>query len=487
MLGAALVAMTGSAHAETLRDAMARAYKSNPDINAARSDLRATDEGVPLAKSQSLPQLNATGGYTESILTATNSYLSPPRQAAAQAQLSIPIYQGGAVRNGIAAAETRVKAGRATLRGNESNLFTNVVAAYMDVIRDSAIVKLNEQNVHVLEVNLKATKDRFEVGDLTRTDVAQSEARLAQAHGQLRNAQAQLITSRENYIAVVGVAPDDLQTPPPLPNLPNSPATAVDVALKENPSLIAARRNRKASAYDVSAAKAARLPKVSVVVGGSYYNYLNSLPDLARDAGVDNSGTAAQAGVQLTLPIFQGGRPAAQVRQAKAREGVALEQETSTERTVISKTRSAYAAWQSSEDLIKTSQVAVKANQLSLKGVRAENSVGTRTILDILNAEQELLNSQVDLVTAQRNAYVAGFALLASMGKAEAKDLGLDGGGLYDPTVHYNKVRGSFWDWNDGPPVQAVGTGTADTKPQTADVEGGLDPEMQTPAAQKPE
>ncbi|WNO52993.1 TolC family outer membrane protein [Stakelama saccharophila] len=475
ILGTTAVALTiGPAQADTLREALIRAYRSNPTITGARADLRATDEDVPIAKADGRPSVDTRAGYTENLLQPGNTFTSPGRQATGGVSLGIPIYQGGAVENGVRAAETRVLAGRANLRGTEAQLFTDVVAAYMNVIRDQAVVQLNQRNVHALEVNLQATKDRFEVGDLTRTDVAQSEARLAQAQGQLRSAQASLISSREDYIAVVGEEPTDLQPPPDLPNMPNGPAVAVNVALDENPSLIAARRSRDASAFDVQSARAGRLPKLNVVVGGDYYNYLGSLGS-GTGVQVGQSGTSATVGLALTMPLFQGGRPAAQVRQAQAREGSAIEQVAAVERDVVAQTRSAYASWQASQYQIESSRAAVRANRLSLEGVRAENSVGTRTILDILNAEQELLNAQVDLVTAQRNAYVAGFALLAAMGEAEAEDLQLDAGGLYDPTVHYERVEGKFWDWDDDPAPEPAATGTADTEPQTATVTGDLD------------
>jgi outer membrane protein len=296
----------------------------------------------------------------------------------------------------------------------------------------------------------------------------------------LQTAQARLISSRENYIRLVGSPPANLEAPPALPNLPASPDTAVDVALKGNPALLAAQKNRDATKFDVDVARAARLPKLSVVVGGNYYNYLGSLGS-GTGVSVGQTGTSATAGLALTVPLFQGGRPAAQVRQAQALRGQAIERATDAERTVISNTRSAYAIWQSSLEVIASSQTAVAANKLSLEGVRAENSVGNRTILDILNAEQELLNSQVTLVTAQRDAYVAGFALLAAMGKAEARYLGLDGGTLYDPMTNYNSVRHRISDWSDGKPPQAIGTSTVGTPAQNATVTTKLDPLLTTP------
>ena len=485
LLGAALV-VTPPAAAETLREALIKAYESNPTITAGRAQLRATDETVPIARAGGLPSVNATGSYSENALQASNSFLNPDRIASATTALSIPLYQGGAVRNGLRAAETRVEAGRSTLRGTEANLFTNVVGAYMNVIRDEAIVGLNAQNVRVLETNLTASRDRFQVGDLTRTDVAQSEARLALARAQFQSAQAQLISSRENYINFVGDAPGVLDQPPALPGLPASPDVAVQRALDNNPQLAAARKARDAARYDVGVARAQRLPRVAVVTQGNYQNYLGTIGSPLPSTSVPNSATTGTIGLQLNLPIFQGGRPAAQIRQAQALEGQAIENATAAERLVIAQARSSYAVFRSSQQVIASAEAAVEANKLSLEGVRAENSVGTRTILDILNAEQELLNSQVTLVTARRDAYVAGFALLAAMGDAEARDLGLDGGTLYDPTTNYDRVRNRINDFANDPAPVPVAVTTATTPAQDATVTRPLDPELRSDVDRTP-
>ncbi|HXH15664.1 MAG TPA: TolC family outer membrane protein [Sphingomonas sp.] len=485
----ALLYSAAPVNAETLREALAKAYNTNPTLTGQRATLRATDENVPIARAAGLPSVNVTGDYSEFVVNAANNFLAPQRQGVARANVSVPLYQGGQVRNSVAAAKTRVEGGRATLRGTEADLFTNVVAAYMDVIRDEAIVGLNTQNVRVLDVNLQASRDRFQVGDLTRTDVAQSDARLALARAQLQSAQAQLITSRERYIQLVGTPPGALETPPTLPHLPDSPASAVTVAIENNPVLIAAARERDATRYDVGVARASRLPQISAVGGTSYTNYLNSIPPSGGGIGAGstpNANKAVQAGLSLTMPLFQGGRPAAQVRQAEALQSRAIENVTAAERNVIAQARSSYATWRSSEQVIQSSETAVNANKLSLEGVRAENSVGTRTILDILNAEQELLNSQVTLVTARRDAYVAGFALLAAMGQAEARDLGLDGGVLYDPVANYERVRRKIWDFGgDGAPVP-LATRTAQSPAQDATVRAQLDPLLDTPVDRNP-
>ncbi|MDY0957083.1 MULTISPECIES: TolC family outer membrane protein [unclassified Sphingomonas] len=480
-IGAALL-LAGTASAETLREAMVRAYQSNPTITGQRAAQRATDENVPIARSNGLPSLQSTGQIIDNIVVANNNFLNPERVGTGQVQLSVPLYQGGAVKNAVRAAETRVDAGRAQLRGVEANLFTNVVAAYMNVIRDEAIVNLNTRNVNVLDTNLRASRDRFQVGDLTRTDVAQSEARLAQARAQLQSAQANLISSRENYINIVGIAPVGLEQPPALPTLPASPNAAVGVALDQNPQLIAARRSADATRYDINVARANRLPRLAAVSSGNYFNYLGSL----NVPNVPASGVNATVGVQVSMPLFQGGRPAAQVRQAEALRGQALENATATERQVVAQVRSAYAVWQSSQEVILSAESAVRANSLSLEGVRAENSVGTRTVLDILNAEQELLNSQVTLVTARRDAYVAGFALIAAMGNAEARDLGLDGGSLYDPVANYKRVRNRISDWGgDGEPAPVAST-TAGTPAQTAAITRPLDADVNAPVDRSP-
>ncbi len=484
--GVLLASAATPASAETLREALARAYQGNPTLTGQRAAQRATDENVPIARASGLPGVNVNGALTENAIQATNSFLNPARSATGNAQLSIPLFQGGAVRNGVRAAEARVDAGRATLRGTEASLFTNVVVAYMNVLRDEAIVGLNTQNVRVLETNLSASRDRFQVGDLTRTDVAQSEARLALARAQLQSAEAQLISSRETYLNVVGDPPGALEQPPVLPNLPASPDAAVTAALANNPQIAAAKKAREASRYDVGVARAARLPRVSAVGQGNYFNYLNSAPAAVTGTPIPNAVTTATAGLQLTLPLFQGGRPAAQVRQAQALESQAIENVTATERGVIAQARSAYAIWRSSQQVIASAETAVNANKLSLEGVRAENSVGTRTVLDILNAEQELLNSQVTLVTARRDAYVAGFALLAAMGAAEARDLGLDGGALYDPTINYRRVRGRINDFDSDETPQAVAPTTAAAPAQTATVRRVQDPLLDTNVDRSP-
>lgn len=470
----ALLASAGPALAEDLRSALASAYETNPTLQAARASQRATDEGVPIARAPGLPSLSGTATFTDNLQQSSLTTIGVDRALDAQANLSVPIYSGGAVKNSIAGAETRVKAGQADLRSTESSVFSQVVAAYLDVISNEAIVGLGKHNVEVLQVNLQSTRDRYEIGDLTRTDVAQSQSRLATAKANLRTQQATLAAAREKYIQLVGKTPAGLEAPPPLPGMPASPDEAVQTALDSNPDLAAATARAKAAGYDSKAAGAGRLPKISLFTGVDYTDYLGTLGANVGAAGsLTQHSTTAQAGVRATIPIFSGGLPAAQQRQARAREDAALDQQIGVERQVIAGVRSAYSQWQAANEVISSNQQAVDAAALSLEGVRAENTVGNRTILDILNAEQELLNAQVQLVTARRNAYVAGFNLLAAMGKAEARDLGLDGGALYDPMTNYRRVHGKLFDWDLDPAPKPKATRTVDTPVQDGSIPEG--------------
>lgn len=460
--GLLALALAAPAGADNLRDALVQAYNTNPTLESARANQRATDEGVPISRAPGLPSANITATHTEFLRQSANSFTAPERNLGVTAQVLVPVYSGGAIRNGVAAAKNRVEAGQADLRNTESAIFSQVVAAYMDVLRTEALAALATNNVAVLKTNLEATSDRFQIGDLTITDVAQSRSRLAVAEGDLQQAQANLIAARETYIRLVGSAPDALEAPPPLPGLPETVGEAIVAALENNPNLIAAKERAEAAGYDTKVAGAGRLPVVGLFVNGQYSDFFGTLggPVAAQFA---QSETTANAGVRVTIPLFQGGLPAARQRQAGARESAALEDVIAAERQIIAETRSTWSNWQAAGAVIKSAQAAVEAAELSLEGVRAENSIGNRQILDVLNAEQELLQARAQLVTARRNAYVAGFALLALMGRAEARDLNLDTGGvLYDPAVNYERVRDKIFDWDRDAEPEANSTRTVD-------------------------
>ena len=459
---AALIAagLPAAASADTLRDALVQAYGTNPTLTGARAQQRATDEDVQIQRAAGLPSATVTPSYDEFLKRSANDFTSPKRLFDVTAKINLPVYQGGLVHNSVQAAKARVEQGRQTLRSTEATVFTDTVSAYMDVIRDSAIVDFNASNVKALEANLQSSRDRFQVGDLTRTDVAQSEARLSGAHAQLQSAQAQLDASRQTYLQIVGKFPDNLEPPPALPALPATTEDAVDVAVSNNPDLAAAKAASKAADYDVGVAESYRLPRISGFATGDYVDYRGTLGSGVAGLGLKQRDKTASVGVQAVVPIYQGGMPAARVRQAQARKSQAIEAQTAQERAVIADARTAFSRYEAALGVIDSSQSQVSANELALEGVRAEQSVGTRNVLDVLNAEQELLNSRSLLVTAKRDAYVAGFVLLAAMGHAEAKDLGLDGGALYNPVDNYKRVHAKYWDWGSDPKPRPVATST---------------------------
>jgi outer membrane protein len=460
LFGSLLAALAaGTASADTLRQALVSAYETNPTLTAQREALKGTDAGVAIARAAGRPQINGVVGVnrnlTRSGIIATTQGNDHNISVSGGVDLSVPIFSGGRVRNSVRAASTRVEAGRSTLKAVEGDVFTDVVSAYMDVIRDRAIVELNQNNVKVLETNLQATRDRFEIGDVTRTDVAQSEARLELGRANLAQAEGRLAGSDENYRRVVGHNPGELAPPDPLPPLPATPEEAVRIALVSNPDIKAINLQSRAAGYDVNVAEAQRLPTLSGVVSGDYVNQITGGTN-----GLDRSGTATSLGISGNIPLYQGGAPAARIRQAQAQQGQVLEQAIGTERSVVAQTRSAFASYQAARNAIASQETAMKANELALEGARAEQTVGTRTVLDVLNAEQELLNSQVSLVTARRDAYVAGFELLNAMGQADAADLSLSGGPLYDPLGNYRRVANNWNDWASDPAPKPVATRT---------------------------
>jgi outer membrane protein len=454
--------MAGTANADTLREALVAAYNNNPTLTAQREGLKATDATVAIAKAAGRPQISGQVGVNRNL--AISGILDQGTRGptlSATADVSYPLFNGGSVRNSVNAAKTRVEADRATLRAVEGDVFTQAVTAYMNVIRDRSIVELNQNNVRVLQTNLEATQDRFQIGDLTRTDVAQSEARLQLGRAQLATAQGQQTASEATYRQVIGIQPGQLQPPPPLPPLPTTPDEAVQIALASNPDLVSATRQAVAAGYDVRVAEAGRLPTLSGVLSSTYVDSLgHSQTDIFTGEAAPNRGSQTTLGVQANVPVFQGGLPAAQTRRAQALEGQVLQQVVGTERAVVQATRAAFATYDAALRAIQAQTVAVQSNELALEGTRAEQSVGTRTVLDVLNAEQELLNSQVALVSAKRDAYVAGFQLLNAMGQAEARDLGLDGGPLWDPLGNYRRVANNWSDWAQDPRHNSVSSRT---------------------------
>src|SRR5687768_7827347 len=324
--GVAAMTMSGvaSAATETLREALIQTYNANPTIMAERARLRSTDESVAIARAAGRPQIDTSAGLNQDLVTRNLG--RNQRDLSVSGTVSLPLYAGGRVRNSVRAANRRVEAGRADLRATEGDVFTEAVAAYMDVIRDRMIVNLNQNQVRVLETNLQATRDRFEVGDLTRTDVAQSEARLALARSALATAEGALETSEENFRRVIGDVPGDLQPPPPLPPLPGTADQAVQIALANNADLASIAAQARAAGYDVAAVRGERLPTISAVSSARHVNSLGRADEAAGTprAGAGRCGRSPGAGARRRRDTA-GGRahPARASRGGRATRGPA--------------------------------------------------------------------------------------------------------------------------------------------------------------------
>jgi outer membrane protein len=449
MLRAALLAsalsLAGPAAAETLAQAIASAYEGNPDIAAQRQLVRQVDEQAPQAlATYARPNVAGTASATQNGADFDDN----GRVAQAGVQVGLPLYRGGRTRLATSAAENRILAARARLRAAENTVIVNVVTAYADVIRYGRVVELNENNVKVLERELQASKDRFEVGDLTRTDVAQSQARLAGAQASLVAARNQLTAARAAYARVVGHEADNLAPLPALPPLPGTVGQAVDLASANNPSLLASQWDEAAARYDVKVYEAQRLPSLDATANASYQRYDNY-------GGSTGAGFAQQGGyftqglgLSATVPIYQSGLIGSYTRQAQARRSQLQSLIVSTQRQVSESATNAFNALNNARAIIGSSTVARDANALALEGVRQENQVGTRTVLEVLNAEQELLQSEVDLATAQRDEQVAGYQLLSAVGAAEAGALGVPVQ-EYDAESNARRVRNEIWDSHD--------------------------------------
>lgn len=431
LIAAAVIAAPLSA--ETLPDAIAAAYSANPQIAAARAQLRQLDEGVPIAWANKLPSIGTRLLFAQDL---SPSFGNLGQTWQAGVSINQAIWQGGRLRTNVTIATARVEAARARLIAAEYRVIVQTVTAYADVLRTTEFVRLNENQVKVLGEQLRASRDRFEVGDLTRTDVAQSEAQLAAAQANLEAAKAQKVQAEQAYARLVGRPPENLA---PLPAPPPQPANmdeAREMALSTNPELTAARLDEKVAESDVRLAKQQRAPTVGVEAQGAYTR--------ATGPFFGISGFVPRLAVTATMPLYTGGLIAAQVRQAKARESETLELIDQTERVVAETASNNYVLLKTSEAVIASAKVQVSANALATEGVRRENEVGSRDLIEVLRAEQQLLDARVQLVQAERDRYVAIYQLLETIGRLELvlADVGV---GRYDPTENFRKVRGNNW------------------------------------------
>lgn len=455
---AAILCATG-AQAETfsLKEALATAYESNPQLDAERAALRATDEGVAQANANWRPTINFQGsyGYQRTALGGLGN-LTPAQQKAfgvsadstnhpvlGQLTLSQPLFRGGRTWAEVGKAKSQVRAGIADLTNVEEGVLLDAVTAYMDVVRDAATVNLRQSNVAVLKKQLDATQEQFKVGELTRTDVAQSQARLAGAQADLTQAVGQLEISRSNFEHFVGRPATMLEQHPAFPGLPTSIEAATDGALAINPSVLAAKETERAADYAVDDAVGALAPQLSVQ---GQYQYAHN--QAQTEFGIGNNEHVGAVLGQLTIPIYQGGGEEASVRQAKQLDAQAKLNIADSQRQVVDATHTAWQNYAAAVASITSNKSQMDANTVALEGVRQEQQVGSRTILDVLNAEQELLNSQVAVVSSERNAEVAAYQVLSAVGKLTARDLGLPVK-LYDPNAYYDDNAGRLFGFGD--------------------------------------
>lgn len=447
------------ARAESLSQALTAAYKTNPRLDAERARLRATDEEVPRAKSGYRPSILGTAdvGYQRRETKPASFGDGENHPKGYAVNLTQPIFQGFRTLNTVREAEATVRAGRERLRTEEQTVLLDAVTSYMEVVRAQAEVRLNEGQVEVLTRELRATQDRFAVGEVTRTDVAQSQARRAGAASALDRARADLKTTRADYERVVGHPPSNLVEPSvPERLVPNSLEDALAVAARENPNIVAALYREQAARHRVDTIRGELLPELRVEA-----NYSQRFDPSTNTDELETTEVTGRLIVPIYGDVFggPGGEVHARVRQAKQTH-ISRLQEIEQVRTealfgaqavqagVVSGAQAgvvaAWSALQAARARLESDQVQVEANRTALAGVREEERVGQRTLLDVLDAEQELLTSEVAIVRTKRDLIVNAYGTISSVGRLNAKEVGV-ASQVYDPDAHYHEVRRAWW------------------------------------------
>ncbi len=433
--------------ADTIEAALVRAYQNNPQLNAQRAQARVTDENVPQALSGYRPKVSLTGSVGEQY-TDTNSTqggsptaivrteihgLDPPRSVGITATQTL--FNGNQTANKTRVAESQVSGAREALRVMEESVLLAAATIYMDELRDAAIVEVQKSNTRVLEQTLKQTQDRFNVGEVTRTDVAQSEAQLAAGRTQQLTAESQLTTTRSNYRRIIGIEPNNLAPGSPVDRfLPSTLVSAVELSLIENPNVTAAMFGVDVNFLQVKVNEGALLPTVTFTASAAQ-SYESTMTTY-RSFG-------ASAVTSIAIPIYQGGAEYSLIRQSKE----TLSQQRLTLELTRDQTRAnTVTAWGqlvAGKAQVASAQAQVTASEIALNGVREEAKAGQRTTLDVLNAQQALVNARVALVTAQHDRVVASYSVLSAVGRLSPQVLQLPTT-TYDPSVHYQQVRDSW-------------------------------------------
>jgi outer membrane protein len=452
-VAAALLSLAGaSASAQTLTESFAYAYNNNPQLLSQRAALRATDEGVPQALSNWRPTVNFTGsaGFTRGGFEAPNAFTGAPTRTqfssfvnkSLDLRVTQPVYRGGRTEAATRQAINTVEATRAQTLGVETTVFQAVAQAYLDVVRDQTLVEVSRNNEAVLRKQLDATRDRFRVGEVTRTDVAQAESSLAQATAQRITAEGTLESSRANFARAVGHPPGRLIMPRERPVLPATREEALSLAASDNPNIISASFVELAARDNVDLVRGQLLPQVSIV-GDLNRSFSPSFTQ--RNTRVD----AASVTAQVTMPLYEGGAIYSQTRAAQQTVGQRRSQVDDARRQAVQTATQNWETLQATRASIASFGTAVRAAQIALEGTQQEALVGSRTVLDVLIAEQQLFTTQSQLVTAQHDAALAEYNLAAATGRLIAPELKLPVQ-LYDMERHYKSVKDKWLGFGGG-------------------------------------
>jgi outer membrane protein len=433
-----LLALSQPSMAETIHGALARAYQNNASMNSARAGVRITDEGVAIAKSGWRPYIGASGSLN---YTSTNN-TSRITTGSFGIQIQQSLFDGFTTLNNVRAAEAQVRAANESLRNTEQDILFNAASAYVDVLRDRQIATYRERNLDFLGEQVRAASSRFEVGEGTRTDVAQAQAQQAAAVAQQSAARAQVLASEAIYLRLVGEKPGRLEPAGPVAKLlPGNIDTALGAALNEHPVVKAMQHFVDAASFQVKSAEGAMLPQLNAQAGvtHSYRHTESGLPGVGMTAN-DGSSNSASVGLNLTIPIYQGGLASAQVRRSKESLGQARIEVDVARDQVRNAVTAAWTQYVAAREVVAAGRELVSAAQLALNGVIEERNVGQRTTLDVLNAQADVITAQINVASAERDVVAASYAILSAMGRLSPQRLGLNVA-VYDPREHYDAVK----------------------------------------------
>ena len=440
------------ARAETLEQAWADAYRINPSLEAERAKLRAIDEGVSQAQSHWRPSIDATANVGRAY-----EYI-PSQGAVGNAkyangtygygvQLTQPLFRGFRTDSEIESADNKVLAGRARLQAAEQQLFIDTATAFLDVIRDQAVLEVNRDNEKVLEEKLEETKARSQAGDLTQTDVRQAESRLARAHVSRYQAESTLSQDRASYVRLVGKEPGELKAPELTLDRPKDVSEVLHLAETHNPAVIAAQFDVDSAAADIDLSKGSLLPEINLVGGTNHALGQNSSFPGRRDS--------SQVLIQATMPLYRAGADYSRSREAQQTASQRRMELSEAQHKSHELAQNAWQALQTAQAAVAADKDGVEAAALALKGVREESKVGTRTTIDVLNAEQEVLDANVSLAKSEHDRNLAILQIRSAIGELVAGSMAL-ATTTYDPKRHYDDVHHQWFGFSDDDARYAV-------------------------------